>query len=106
MQFFPTGFGGNITCPIRTCWAARCNSITGTSRSWASRRRDSLGVTADVYLPLKLMRDPGRTSIVNLLLRPGVSRATADAALQPLVEQFAKYMPNDFPDVFKVHVEG
>ena len=61
---------------------------------------------ADVYLPLKLMRDPGRTSIVNLLLRPGVSRAAADAALQPLVEQFANYMPNDFPDVFKVHVQG
>jgi predicted permease len=60
----------------------------------------------DVYLPLKLMRDPGRTSIVNLLLRPGVSRATADAALQPLVEQFASYMPNDFPDIFKVHVLG
>jgi predicted permease len=61
---------------------------------------------ADVYLPLKLMRDPGRTSIVNLLLRPGVSRPTADAALQPLVQQFANYMPNDFPDVFKVHVLG
>ena len=60
----------------------------------------------DVYLPLKLMREPGRTCIVNLLLRPGVSRAAADAALQPLVEQFAKYMPNDFPDVFKVHVLG
>jgi predicted permease len=60
----------------------------------------------DVYLPLKLMRDPGRTSIVDLLLRPGVSRATADAALQPLVEQFANYAPNDFPDVFKVRVEG
>jgi len=61
---------------------------------------------ADVYLPLKLMRDPGRTAIVNLLLRPDVSRPTADAALQPLVEEFAKYMPNDFPDVFKVHVLG
>lgn len=60
----------------------------------------------DVYVPLKLMRDPGRTSIVNLLLRPGVSRAAADAALQPLVEQFANYMPNDFPDVFRVHVQG
>lgn len=60
----------------------------------------------DVYLPLKLMREPGRTSIVNLLLRPGVSRAAADSALQPLVEQFAKYMPADFPDVFKVHVLG
>ncbi len=61
---------------------------------------------ADVYLPLKLMRDPGRTVIVNLLLRPGVSRASADAALQPLVEQFANYMPNDFPDRFNVHVQG
>jgi predicted permease len=60
----------------------------------------------DVYLPLKLMRDPGRTSIVDLLLRPGVSRSAADAALQPLVEQYAAYMPNDFPDVFKVHVLG
>lgn len=60
----------------------------------------------DVYLPLKLMRDPGRTSIVYLLLRHGVSRAAADAALQPLVEQFANYMPNDFPDVFRVHVQG
>jgi len=61
---------------------------------------------ADVYLPLKLMRDPGRTVIVNLLLRPGVSRTTADAALQPMVEEFARYMPNDFPDVFRVHVLG
>jgi predicted permease len=60
----------------------------------------------DVYLPLKLMRDPGRTSIIDLLLRPGISRAAADAALQPLVEQFASYMPNDFPDVFKVRVQG
>jgi predicted permease len=60
----------------------------------------------DVYLPLKLMRDPGRTSVINLLLRTGVSPAAADAALQPLVEQFASYMPNDFPDVFKVHVQG
>jgi len=60
----------------------------------------------DVYLPLKLMRDPGRTSVINLLLRPGISLAAADAALQPLVEQFASYMPQDFPDVFRVHVQG
>jgi MacB-like periplasmic core domain len=50
----------------------------------------------DVYLPLKLMCDPGRTSVINLLLRPGVSPAAADAALQPLVEQFASYgAPNE-----------
>ncbi len=68
--------------------------------------RFTWGDGADAYLPLKLMRDPGRTSIVYLLLRRGVSRAGADAALQPLVEQFANYMPNDFPDVFRVHVQG
>jgi predicted permease len=61
---------------------------------------------ADVYLPLKPMREPGRTVMVNLLLRPGVGRASAGAALQPLVEQFARYMPQDFPDVFRVRVEG
>src|SRR5438105_4372804 len=60
----------------------------------------------DVYLPLKLLRDPGRTSIVDLLLRPGVSRATAEAALQPLVEQFASSRHTDLPDVFRVHVHG
>lgn len=62
--------------------------------------------SADVYLPLKLMRDPGRTSVVDLLLRPGVSLAAANAALQPLVEQFANEMPKDFPDRFRVHVQG
>ena len=61
---------------------------------------------ADVYLPLKPMREPGRTVMINLLLRPGVGRASAGAALQPLVEQFARYMPQDFPDVFRVRVEG
>jgi predicted permease len=60
----------------------------------------------DVYLPLKLLRDPGRTSIVDLLLRPGVSRATAEAALQPLVEQFANSRHTDLPDVFRVQLHG
>jgi predicted permease len=60
----------------------------------------------DIYLPLKLLRDPGRTVVVDLLLRPGVTHAAADAALQPLMEQFAAYMPQDFPSAFKVHVRG
>jgi predicted permease len=61
---------------------------------------------ADVYLPLKLLRDPGRTSVIALLLRPGVSRDAADAALQPIMEQFAADVPQDFPDIFRVHVLG
>ncbi|HEX8712196.1 MAG TPA: ADOP family duplicated permease, partial [Terracidiphilus sp.] len=62
--------------------------------------------SADVYLPLKLTSDPGTRLIVDLLLRPGVSNAAADAALQPVLERFAKDQPKQFPDNFKVHVEG
>jgi len=88
--------------------------VVGRTLQLDHRNFEIVGVAAprftwdggDVYLPLKLMRDPGRTSIVNLLLRPGVSHATADAALQPLVQQFANYMPQDFPADFRVHVQG
>jgi predicted permease len=88
--------------------------VVGRTLQLDHRNFEIVGVAAprftwydgDVYLPLKLLRDPGRTSIVNLLLRRGFSHSAADAALQPLVEEFARYMPNDFPDVFKVHVLG
>ena len=62
--------------------------------------------SADVYLPLKLTQDPGLTCIVDLLLKPGVSHAAADAALQPLMNQFERDMPKRFPEHFKVQVEG
>ena len=55
--------------------------------------------SADVYLPLKLTQDPGPTFIVDLRLRPGVTHAAADAALQPLLEQFARDMPKHFPSI-------
>jgi len=88
--------------------------VVGRTLQLDHRKFEIVGVAAprftwyggEVYLPLKLLRNPGRTSVVDLLLRPGVSRATADAALQPLIEQFAHYMPQDFPDVFRVHVHG
>src|SRR5256884_329034 len=49
--------------------------------------------SADVYLPLKLTQEPGLTYIVNLRLRKGVTHEAADAALQPLLNQFASDMP-------------
>ena len=61
---------------------------------------------ADVYLPLKLTQDPGKMYVVDLLLKRGVTHDAADAALQPLLEQFAKDMPKHFPELFKVKVEG
>lgn len=62
--------------------------------------------SADVYLPLKLSSDPEKRLIVDILLRPGVTKAAADAALEPVLEQFAKDQPKQFPDHFKVHLEG
>ena len=62
--------------------------------------------SADVYLPLNLNQDPVPIYIVNFRLKPGASREATDAALQPLMEQFAKETPKHFPEHFKVHVEG
>jgi predicted permease len=61
--------------------------------------------SADVYRPLKLSQDPARTNIVNVRLKPGVTHEQANAALQPLLEQFARDMPKHFPEHFKVKVE-
>src|SRR5579863_982986 len=61
--------------------------------------------SADVYRPLKLSAEPGQNCVVNLRLTPGVSHEVANAALQPLLDQFAAEMPNHFPEHFKVQVE-
>jgi hypothetical protein len=60
--------------------------------------------SADVYLPLKMTQDPGHFCIVDFRLRAGVKHQAADAALQPLLEQFAREMPKHFPEHFKVQV--
>jgi len=62
--------------------------------------------SADLYLPLKLTQDAGLVYIINLRLRKGVTHEEADAALQPLLDQFAKDMPKHFPERFRVRVEG
>jgi hypothetical protein len=62
--------------------------------------------SADVYLPLKMTQDPGHFCIVDFRLRRGVTLRAADAALEPLLDQFARDMPKHFPEHFKVQVEG
>jgi len=62
--------------------------------------------SADVYLPLKLTQDLGLVYIINLRLRKGVTHEQADAALEPLLHQFGREMPNHFPEHFRVRVEG
>jgi predicted permease len=62
--------------------------------------------SADVYLPLKLTQDPRTRLMVDILLKPGVTNDGANTALQPLLEQFAKDQPKQFPEHFKVQVQG
>jgi putative ABC transport system permease protein len=60
----------------------------------------------EVYLPLKLTADPARTYFPMTRLKPGVTRAAANAELQPLLEQFAKQTPSHFPAHFHVTLAG
>jgi putative ABC transport system permease protein len=61
----------------------------------------------DVYLPLKVTQDPARSYYVGLRLKPGVTHDAANAALGPLIEQFAKETPKHFPtDRFQFYVAG
>ena len=61
----------------------------------------------DVYLPKKITQDPTLGYYVGLRLKPGVSHAQADAALQPLITQFEKETPKHFPTgAAKLHVLG
>jgi putative ABC transport system permease protein len=61
---------------------------------------------ADVYLPLKENNSTNIYLLPRIRLRPGVSRAAANAELQPLLEQFARETPAHFPKKFRVHVRG
>jgi predicted permease len=60
---------------------------------------------ADVYLPLDLKADPNHSCMVDFRLRPGVTRQAANAALEPLLQQWARETPKRFPEQFHVEVE-
>ncbi len=60
----------------------------------------------EVYLPLKLSADPVRTYFPMIRLKPGVTRATANAEFQSLVEQFMRQTPTHFPEHFRAAIEG
>ena len=61
----------------------------------------------DVYVPQKITLDPVRSFDCEARLKPGISHEAANAALQPLMEQFAKESPKHFPTgSFRMQVEG
>jgi predicted permease len=59
---------------------------------------------SDVYKPLALTSDPNRIYLVDARLKAGVSHRTAEAEMQPLLEQFARETPDHFARGFRVHV--
>ena len=59
----------------------------------------------DVYLPLKLTRDPNARLGTSIRLKPGASTEAASAELQPLLEAFAKETPKNFPQAFHVQIQ-
>jgi predicted permease len=68
-------------------------------RSFAFNDTNGVG---DVYLPGSLMRSPANGPYLAYIpwikLRPHVTLAAANAALEPIVRQFAKEHPERFPD--------
>ena len=100
-EFWQERLGGDPDAIGKTLQLDRKNytivGVAGRRFRWYS---------ADVYLPLNLNADPNHFCIVDFYLRPGVARQATDAALEPLLQQFAREMPKRFPERFHVHVEG
>jgi putative ABC transport system permease protein len=61
----------------------------------------------DVYLPLKISGDQTKRYYVGTRLKPGITHAQADAALQPLYDEFVRETPKLFPPgKLRVHLVG
>src|SRR5258708_3923001 len=88
--------------------------IVGTNSELVHKRYSIVGVVrprfmwgdGEVYLPLKVTADPVRTYFPMIRLKPGVTRAAANAEFQSLLEQFAKQTPTHFPEHFRMAIEG
>jgi predicted permease len=101
-KFWQRHFGSDPKALGQTIQLVRKNysivGVAGPRFAWGD---------GDVYLPLKVTQDPKREFYVGIRLRTGVSHEAANAALQPLLEQFAKETPTHFPKGrFRLRVAG
>jgi predicted permease len=60
----------------------------------------------DMYLPLKVTQDPNIRYAASIKIRSGVNPGQASAELQPIIEEFAKAAPTNYPDKFKVKLRS
>jgi predicted permease len=101
-KFWKRFYGGNPEVVGKTLQLVHKNyTIVGVAASrftWND---------ADVYVPLKVTQDTVHDYYVGARLKPGVTHAQANAALQPLIEQFARDTPKHFPTgPFRINVAG
>src|SRR6266699_329149 len=60
----------------------------------------------DIYAPLKVTQDANIRYAASIKLRAGVNPERASAELQPIIEEFAKAAPANYPDKFKVKLRS
>lgn len=101
-KFWQRHFNGDPSVIGKTIQMVRKNytivGVAGSRFAWGD---------GDVYLPLKVTGDQVRSYYAGVRLKPGITHAQADAALQPLIQQFAKETPSHFPsDTLRLHVVG
>jgi hypothetical protein len=61
---------------------------------------------ADIYMPLKVTLNPNIYYGAVLKIRLGVTVAQANAELQPVLEHFARQMPDRYPDSFQMNLRS
>jgi predicted permease len=101
-KFWQRHFNGDPTVLGQSIQLVRKNytivGVAGPRFTWGD---------GDVYLPQKVTQDPVKAFYVGIRLKPGVTHEAADAALEPLIQQFAKETPKHFPpDHIRLHVVG
>jgi putative ABC transport system permease protein len=101
-KFWQRHYNGDPSVVGKTIQLNRKNyaivGVAGTRFTWGD---------GDVYLPLKITGDQVKSFYAGIRLKPGITHAQADAALEPLILQFAKESPKHFPPNFRhLHVVG
>jgi putative ABC transport system permease protein len=101
-KFWLRHYAGDSSVVGKTIQLMRKNymvvGVAGSRFAWGD---------GDVYLPLKVTGDPVRAYYAGVRLKPGVTNAQANSALEPLIKQFAKESPTHFPtDFMRLHVVG
>ncbi len=59
---------------------------------------------SDLYTPLAYSTDPHRVANVFARLKPGVTDQAAEQGIQPMLDEFHRQTPENFPQKFKVHL--